>query len=346
MDARHAPTADEPRQRNWHLHWQAAHGQSFLPVAGMADRIRERLIAAHQKRSRVLIDYTILPTEIHLISGVRGGDTPGDLAGAIGNFVSRWVREVQSFRSHVMGGPFHQCILRSDDDVRHEIRMFAWRPVVLGLCRGPTFHAHSALRVALGWRHHEGFDARPMLGYFGPVTTKAREALSTWISERPSKFESLSWELARGLALAPCRGAPQASGFKEVKTQEAAALLAKAGEGGVEAALGLLVKWVSKKIDAPAGLDLMKDRNGHAARGRAIVARIAAEHRLCSSAFVAGYFQRGKSTLCEQVAASRLRQADNAVVATPVDSIIGEPAVKKVIRDYGAKDVGGRRAGR
>lgn len=295
-------------------------------MAAMADRIRARLITAHEKRSRVLIDYVILPSEIHLISGVFDGDAPGDIARAIGNFVSRWVREARSFRSPIMGGPFHACLLQSDAEVMHEIRMFAWRPVELGLCRGPTFHAHSALRAALGLRHHEGFDARPLLRYFGSSTTDARMALGRWIAQRPSRLAWQSWELARGLALAPSRGGAEPSGFKVVKTPEAAALLALAGDGGVEAALELLVKWVSRKLGVSARLDLVKDRGAHAARGRAIVARIAAGHRLCSFAFVASYFGRGKSTLSEQVAASRLRKVDSRIAATPMASIIEELA--------------------
>ncbi len=317
----HCPTGP---QLNWHLQWQAAEGQTFVPIAGLAERIRDRLVSAHERRGRVLIDFTILPTEIHLISGIFNGDSPGAIAGAIGNFVSRWVREARRSRSPVMGGPFQSCRLRSDDEVRQEIRMLAWRPVVLGLCRGPTFHPHGALRVALGRRHRQGFDTRPMLRFFGPETTAARLALTAFVLDRPSSLEWQAWELARGLARAPSHGGPQPSGFREVKTHEAAALLAMAGEGGVEGALGLLGQWVSLKLGAPGGFDLVKDRSGPAAQARAVIARIASRHLLCSSAFVAGCFKRGKSTLCEQVAASRMREVDNKLVATPMKTILTE----------------------
>lgn len=327
--------ADSQPQCTWHLHWQAAQGQSLLPNAGMADRIRERLIAAHQRRSRVLIDYKVLPTEIHLVSRISAGDRPGAVAGAIGNFVSRWVREVQRTRSPVMCGPFHSCILESDDAVRHEIRMLAWRPVLLGLCRGPTFHAQGALRVALGLRRPDGFDARPMLRYFGQNTIDARRALSSWVAGRPSELQCRSWELERGLVLAPSFGGPEPTGFRQVKTPEAAALVAMAGDGGVEASLGLLVEWVSSKLGATRGLDLRVGQDARSVRARALVTRLALRHGLCSSAFVARYFKRAKATLSEQVAVSRTRAEDTGLVCTPVARIIEDLAARRLIPALG-----------
>jgi hypothetical protein len=321
MDAPDA-CADPLPSQTWHLHWQAAEGQCFLPTAGMAERIRERLIAAHQRRGRVLIEYKILPTEIHLVSRISAGDSPGQVAGGIGNFVSRWVREVRRTRSPVMSGPFQSCVLASDEAVRHEIRMLAWRPVQLGLCRGPTFHAHGALRIALGLRRADGFDARPMLRCFGQQTSEARAALSRWVSRRPSALQWRSWELARGLLLAPSFGGPDPTGFRQVKTPEAAALLAMAGPGGVDAALALLAEWVTFKLGAAQSLDLQEGQDARSVRGRALVTRLATRHRLCSAAFVARYFGRAKATLCEQVAASRGRVEDTGLVSTPVERII------------------------
>lgn len=327
-DANPAP----PPPSTWHLHWQAAEGQNFLPTAGMADRIRERLVSAHRKRGRVLIDYVIMPNEIHLISRICEGDSPGEIAGAIGNFISRWVREVRRTRSHVMSGPFHPCILKFDDDVQQEIRMLAWRPVASGLCRGPTFYAHGALRVALGLRRSDGFDSRPMLRYFGQDTTDARPALARWVSRRPSQMDWRSWELVRGLVLAPSHGGPEPAGFKQVKTPEAAALVAIAGDGGVEAVLGLLAEWVSLRLGATVALDLRKGQDARSVRGRALVTRLATRHGLCSSAFVARYFSRAKATLSEQVAASRTRVEDTALVTTPVARIIEDLASRRLIR--------------
>jgi hypothetical protein len=309
---------------NWHLHWQAAFGRSFLVDPTLASRIRDRLLVAHARRGRVLVDYTILPTEIHLIAQIADDDSPGEVAGAIGNAVSRWVHEVQQVRSPVMGGPFRSFRLHADDDVRREIRMLAWRPVVLRLCRGPTFHAHNALRIALGMRRPDGFDSRPLLRLFGDKPIDARPALSKWISRRPSDQDWRSWELARGLALAPSMGGPRPTGFRAVKTQGAAALVAMAGQGGVEAALCLLTHWISTKIAANGAVDLHAGQDAQAVRGRSLVARVAAEHALCSSAFVARYFKRAKATLSEQVAASRLREADTLLVNTPMDRILEE----------------------
>src|SRR5262245_39510136 len=119
----------------WHLHWQAAVGQTFLPDPLLADRIRDRLVAAHTRGGRVLLDYTILPTEIHLIARLSDADAPAEVARAIGNVVARWVREATHVRSPVMAGPFRSCVIHSDDEIRAEMRMLAWRPVVLGLCR-------------------------------------------------------------------------------------------------------------------------------------------------------------------------------------------------------------------
>ena len=333
MDSDDASNVPPPRV--WHLHWQAAEGQSLLPTTGMAARIKERLVSAHQKRDRVLIDYVILPSEIHLISGIGDGDSPGEIAGAIGNFVSRWVREVKRIRGHVMSGPFHPCILESDDAVRHEIRMLAWRPVQLGLCRGPTFYAHAALRVALGLRRADGFDARPLLHYFGNDTTDARQALGKWTSRRPSDLAWQSWELSRGLVFAPSHDGPEPAVYRQVKTQEAAALVAAAGAGGIEAALGLLADWVASQFAATGGVDLRHGHDAQSARGRALVARLAFEHRLCSSAAVARYFRRAKATLSEQVAASRLRAEDTAVVATPVAQIIEDLSALRLATSAG-----------
>ena len=321
--------ATVPDHSTWHLHWQAAVGQTFLPNPVLAERIRDRLIAAHVRRQRVLIDYAILPTEIHLIACITEKDTPGEIAGAIGNVVARWVREAAQVRSPVMGGPFQSRPVRSDDELRSEIRMLAWRPVVLGLCRGPTFYPHGALRIALGMRPAMGFDARPMLRLFGDSVITSRPVLRRWVSHRPADFDWRSWELARGLVLAPSHGGPQPSGFREVKTGEAAALVALAGNGGVEAALGLIVDWVSWRIGSAGPTDLRKGQDPQAVRGRAIVTRLAVKHALCSAAFVARYFGKAKATVSEQVSASRLRDADTPLVATPMARIIEEIAASK-----------------
>lgn len=306
----------------WHLHWQAAVGQTFLPMPSLAERIRERLIAAHRRRRRILVDFCILPTEIHVISHIAEDDTPGKVAGAIGNVVARWVREARQVRTPVMCGPFRARLICSDEALRIENRMLAWRPVVLGLCRGPTFYPHGALRTALGMRPSSGFDVRPMLRWYGNEPVQARRTLRQWLSRRPSTLDWRAWELARGLVLAPSTGGPRPTGFREVKTAEAAALIALAGDGGIAAALDILADWVSRRIDRSGAADLYRGRDARAARGRALVARLATRHALCSSAFVARHFGKAKSTLSEQISASRRRDADTGLAATPMAEIL------------------------
>lgn len=339
------PDADASSSSTWHLHWQAAVGRSFLIDPMLAPRIRDRLITAHTRRGRVLVNYTILPSEIHLIANIEADDSPGEVAGSIGNAVSRWVHEVHRIRSPVMAGPFRSVRLDSGDAVRHEIRMLAWRPVELRLCRGPTFHPHNALRIALGMRRSDGFDSRPLLRLFGDNPIDARPALTKWISRRPTEQDWRAWELARGLELAPSRGGPSPTGFRAVKTQGAAALVAMAGQGGVEAALCLLAHWVSTKVAANGDVDLHTGQDAQAVRGRSLVARVAAQHALCSSAFVARYFKRAKATLSEQVAASRRREADTMLVNTPIDRIVEELAPRaKRCREQQAKGHGTERS--
>lgn len=310
----------------WHLCWQAAVGREFFPAPSLRGRIRDRLIGAHRSHGRVLVDYCLLPTEIHLVAQLEDGDRPGDLARAIGNVVARWVREAQPIRSPVLAGPFHAHRFESEFELRREVRMLAWRPVVLGLCRGPTYHPDGALRIALGRRPADGFDARPLLQMFGTTVPRARAALRVWISQRPSDAERRAWELARGLTLALSGVGPQPLAAREVRSAEAAALIAAAGTDGVQGAVGLLTEWITAKLGGRAVVDLHGGVDTPAARGRALVARLALEHTLCSSASVARYFGRAKATLSEQIAASRLRVADQEIVLTPMPRILSEVA--------------------
>lgn len=310
----------------WHLCWQAAVGREFFPAPSLRGRIRGRLIDAHRSRGRVLVDYCLLPTEIHLVARLEDGDRPGDLARAIGNVVARWVREAQPIRSPVLAGPFHAHRFESELELRREVRMLAWRPVALGLCRGPTYHADGALRVALGRRPAEGFDARPLLQMFGTTVPGARAALRAWISQRPSDPERRAWELARGLTLALSGVGPQPLAAREVRNAEAAALIAAVGTDGVHGALRLLSEWVTAKLGGRGVADLHDGVDGPAARGRALVARLAMEHALCSAASVARYFGRAKATLSEQMMASRLREADREIVLTPMPRILADTA--------------------
>lgn len=308
----------------WHICWQAAVGRDFFPHPSLEPRIRWRLIDAHRRPGRQLIYYCLLPTEIHVLARIAAGSSPGEVARAIGNVVARWVREAQPVRSPVLGGPFRAHGLASADELRQEVRMLAWRPVAVGLCSRPTHCAHGALRIALGMTPAQGFDSRPLLSLFGATVREARAALRRWNLRRPTDREWRTWELARGLTLATGTVGPQPTMAREAGSPEAAALIAAGGTHGIDGALALLSRWVAARTGCAGGLDLHDSASAAAARGRALVARIAAEHDLCSAASVARYFRRAKATLCEQVKASRLRQADALIVATPVSRIISE----------------------
>lgn len=308
----------------WHLCWQAAVGREFFPSPTLRVRIRDRLIGAHRRQGRVLVDYCLLPTEIHLIAQLEEGDKPGDVARAIGNVVARWVREAQPVRSPVLAGPFRAYRIESELQLRRDIRMLAWRPVALGLCRGPMYHRDGALRIALGRRSANGFDVRPLLRLFGSAVPDARAALRTWISKRPSDTERQEWELARGLALAASRVGAQPLTAQAVRNAEAAALVAAAGTDDVDGALRLLTVWVTAKLGGPGIVDLHGGVDATSTRGRALVARLATEHALCSCASVARYFGRAKATLGEQVVVSRTRNRDREIVLTPTSRILAE----------------------
>lgn len=271
----------------------------------------------------MLIDYCVLPSEIHVVCLLTGSDGPADVARAIGNVLARWVREVSLVKSPVLGGPFQASRLYSDDEIRQEARRLAWRPVVQGECRGPSYYADGALRVALGMRPPEGYDSRPLLSLFGVGVNEGRAGLRRFLWRRPPDHEWHAWELARGLALAPSKVGPNPAGSRQIKSGDAASLIAMAGEG-VDDALGLLSAWVTKRLGGPDQVDLREGRDEVAVRGRAIVGRLARTHALCSSASVARFFGRAKATISEQMTASRSRPADNEMVSTPVVTIVSE----------------------
>src|SRR5688572_4418845 len=89
----------------WHLCWQAAVGREFFADPSLYGRIRARLIGAHRHQGRVLVDYALLPTEIHVVAEIAPGDSAGSVARAIGNVVARWVRATLPVRSPVLAGP-------------------------------------------------------------------------------------------------------------------------------------------------------------------------------------------------------------------------------------------------
>jgi len=307
----------------WHLCWQAAVGREFFAHPSLHARIRERLIQAHSCRGRVLVDYVLLPTEIHVLTQLPPGEAAGDVARAIGNVVSRWVRQAQPVRSPVLAGPHLAHRLASTADLRSDVRMLAWRPVHLGLCATPSHHPHGGLRIALGLTPVQGFDSRCVLQLFGETVPLARKALRSWVSRKPSERVWREWELTRGLGLAMGNVGPQPHMAHEVRGAGAAALVA-AGGNGIDGALGLVAMWVALKLGLQGVAALRGEAGSAGARGRALVACLATRHQLCSAASVARYFGRAKATLSEQMTACRARHGDCAILATPARRIVDE----------------------
>jgi hypothetical protein len=308
----------------WHLCWQAAVGRDFLAHPSLPERIRHRLIDAHRRPGRVLLDYLVLPSEIHVVSVIPAGDSPGAVARAVGNVVARWVRDVQPVRSPVLAGPHRARRIGSMQELREQTRMLAWRPVHLRLCRTPSHHAYGSVRVALGCTPAHGFDSRPLLGLFGDSVQGSRAALRKWLSSRPSEEDRRFWELTRGLILATGSVGPQPAMAREIRNAAAAALVAAAGAAGIDGALRLLETWVAARLNAHGTLDLQVHAGREAARGRALVACLAVGHGLCSAASVARHFCRAKATLSEQMTRCRRRPADQLILGVPVQRVIEE----------------------
>jgi len=102
----------------------------------------------------------------------------------------------------------------------------------------------------------------------------------------------------------------------------AAALVAASQPSGIDGALRLLERWVLLKIGSPEVHDLATQSTATGARGRALVAILAAQLDLCSSASVARHYGRAKSTLSERMAACRRHAADQAILKVPLDRIV------------------------
>ncbi len=307
----------------WHLCWQAAIGREFFADASLYGRVRDRLIDAHQRQGRVLVDYALLPSEIHVVAEIPPGDTIGSVARAVGNIVARWVRAAHPVRSPVLAGPYRAHPIGSAAEQRIEARMLAWRSVCLGLCATPAHYAHAAYRVAMGFTPGAGFDARPLLRVFGVSVPEARAALRAFVARRPSDQEWQAWALARGLVLAKGSGGAQRVVSAKVMRRPAAALVA-AGGNGIDGALELLAVWVAAKLGLRSMQFLRTASDAASARGRGLVGCLAVAHGLCSAAAVARHFRRSKATLSEQMAARRTSAADQSIIATPVDRIIEE----------------------
>jgi hypothetical protein len=273
----------------------------------------------------VLIDFVLLPNEIHAVTRIDAGETVSGVARAFGNVLSRWVREEQPVRSPVLAGPYRAQALQSVEALRSELRMLAWRPVMLGLCSTPVYYPNGGLRIAAGFSTGKGFNGRPYLDLFGEGVPEARVALRRWMSHRPSQQEWRAWELTRGLELATGSVGPRPAMARAVDGP-AAMLIAAGGTYGIDGALALLSIWCAAKIHLTGPQTLHVAPTATAARGRALVACMAVDHRLCSAASVARYFRRAKATLSEQMTACRARPSDQQVLGTPLRRILEEAA--------------------
>jgi hypothetical protein len=307
----------------WHIAWKAVEGRDLLASPALIDRIRSRLLDAHRQPERALLHYLVTPTEIHLLSSLPSGRSPGDIARAIGNIVARWVRQAQGAPGIVFAGRFRACAIESDEATRNEFRMLAWRPVVLRLCVAPTHYSNSSLRATVGLKRAMGFDTLTPLRLFGDSVPEARAALRGRIAKRPGAIELRQWELARGMVRAPGDVGTFALMTRQVQGL-AAALVAASQPQGIDGALRLLERWVLLKLgcrDVP-GLATLSTPAG--ARGRALVASLAVQLDLCSAASVARHFNRAKATLSERMAACRLQPEDQSILGMPLARIVEE----------------------
>ncbi|WP_418319633.1 hypothetical protein [Piscinibacter sakaiensis] len=318
----------------WHLCWQAAYGHSFLAQPALSSWIRERLLDAHRRRDRVLIDFILLPCEIHTLSRLTAVDGPEGLSREIGSIVARRMRRDGPILGPALRGRYLAHWVESEEDLRIDMRMFAWRPVLSGHCRAPSHHVHGALRVALGISGPLGFDARPLLEVFGSPVSHARESLRKWVARRPTPQQMDHWELTRGLSSADACMVRLAARARGIQGDAAARLIAESG-GGIQGALSLLESWAKGRLGEEVGGSVLRPgpvrRTG--VRMRALVACLAVDHQLCAAAVVARHFGRAKSTLSEQMVACRARPHEALLLETPVQQIVAEVLGSAARRD-------------
>lgn len=308
----------------WHLCWQAAYGHNFTSQPDLASWIRTRLLDAHRRPERTLIDFLLLPCEIHTISQLSPTEGPEGLSREVGPAVSRRMRRDSSIDGPALRGRYLSHWIESGEDLRVDIRMLAWRPVLSGVCRMPSHHVHGTYRIALGMSSPIGFKIRPLLNLFGMPVAEARRTLQRWIGRRPTRYQMEHWELAHGLSPADACMVPVTNDPRGVRGDAAARLIA-AGNRGVAGALDVLENWARHRLQEQVGGshdDLSAAR--FAVRLRALVGCLAVDHRLCAAAVVARRFGRAKSTLSEQMAACRRRPREALLLEIPVQQIVAE----------------------
>lgn len=306
----------------WHIVWQLVQG-SDLASPELAGRIRARLLSVHRRPGRELLHYLLTPTEMHLLSRLPANESPGEVAPAIGNMVARWVRAQRPVSGAVLTGRFRAYAIESDEAARDELRILAWRPVALGLCKAPSHHVVSSLRETLGLRRIDGFNILNPLRLFGADFPANRSALAASIARRPGVVDMRRWELTRGMVRAPGHAGPVSSATRPVQGL-AAALVAASQPPGIDGALLLLERWVLAKMGLHEGADLAVPHSLAGARVHALVAILAVQLELCSAASVARHFGRAKATLSERMAACRREPKDQAIVGLPLKRVVDE----------------------
>lgn len=307
---------------HWHVWWRTGRGCVFFNDRQTCLRIRKLLLEAHARPGRVLVDFLVLPTEIHLLS-LAHGEHGAAIARSIGHVVARWARAVSQTRGPVLAGASRARRIEGAQALREEVRMLAWRPVVLGTCATPSYHPHGGFRVAIGLSPAGGYSCEPLLRLFDPDRLRARTALREWASHRPSRQACQQWALDHGLTLATGGVGPIQHMAREVHGA-AAAFVAAGGRGDVEGALQLLSVWAAVKFGIAPSEDLRISQHAASARARALVALLARRHLLCSAASVARYFGRAKSTLSERATAMRASAVARTALETPPRQIVEE----------------------
>lgn len=307
----------------WHICWRAAMGRNLLADPPTIARIRSRLLQAHRRPGRQLFFYLLTPSEIHLLSALPEGESARDIAWEVANVIARWIRGVHGERGPVFAGRYLAHRIGDVGALREEVRFLTWRPVALGLCRTASHYSHSAFRATVGLSAKDGFDVLPLWSLFGASKHEARAQIRARLSRRPSMTEVRAWELNHSLTLAHDIGGSSMTTSRGV--QGAAALLVAASASkGIEGALELLECWVAAKTGLGDGQRLSTRCGVAGARGRALVASLAVQCRLCSAASVARHFKRAKATLSEQMSACKARAADRAILSIPMDQIVAE----------------------
>lgn len=299
----------------WHLYWRACAGRSLLADELLAARIRSRLLRAHEQPGRQLLSFVVLPVEIHVLTQLSIERDPSQLIREIASVVARWVREHDGAAGPVFAERYQAHQVQDLPELKQELRMLAWRPVLTGQCQRPSHYSHASLRVALGLQRARGFDARALLACFGAPVPVARLGLRRCIASRPSASEADAWELVHGLRTAAPRGLQR--GGRSIKGL-VAVLVAASDTQDVAGALELLRRWVVHQ------LRLSEPRLKDEVRVRALVARLARQLKLCSSAAVARHFGRSKGTLCAQMAMSERDHTHQWVLRTPVSRLVEE----------------------